>query len=42
MELKDVPDVREHIKNKLALRKCLEISEDDFFNFGVRKPAKKA
>lgn len=42
LELKDVTDVREFIKNKISLRKCLEISEEDFLNFGMRKNIKKA
>ena len=39
MELKDVDDVRPALSSKLALRKCLELSEDEFMD-PIRKTAK--
>lgn len=42
IEVKDVPDVREFLRNRLALKKCLEINEDEFLHVGGRKLGKKA
>ena len=33
-DLADVDDVREHLREKLALRKVLEISEEEFLDMG--------
>jgi hypothetical protein len=42
MEVKNVEDVQEFLKHRLGLRKCLEISEEEFVGAGRRKGVKKA
>jgi hypothetical protein len=37
-----VEDVRDYLKSRIALRKCLEIGEDEFMSIGVKKGGKKA
>lgn len=42
MELRSAEDVRDFIRTKVGLRRCLEINEDEFLTFSGKKLGKKA
>ena len=42
MELRSAEDVRDFIRTKIGLRRCLEINEDEFLTFSGKKLGKKA
>ena len=42
MELRNAEDVRDFLRTKVGLRRCLEINEDEFLTFSGKKLGKKA